>query len=158
MVLKVVDFTYTPPPPKPIELHITQEVLRGTLMRVQEALLRHDINGGSRNLRMQTVCDRTSCGTAACIGGWVSIFLLGFEAKTYSERSAVQKLFNRIHELDNKKRHLSKLFYSFESTENFNDPRVAATAIQRYLDGENPWPKGKMPNVLRSKRPRKPKA
>ncbi len=28
---------------------------------------------------MGVVCGQSRCGTAACIGGWASIFLLGFE-------------------------------------------------------------------------------
>lgn len=137
-------------------LVLNRRVLRDTLAYVRDQLLSHDINGGSRKLNMDTVSQKRECGTAACIGGWASIFLLGFEGrKTAQQGAAISMLFSKLIAVDrlhSKRDRLYNLFYSFGCTENYNQPNVAATAIQRYLDGQKPWPNGKMPNVLRYKR------
>lgn len=143
---------------------LNKEIIRSTLERVRDSLLRHEINGGKARLNMDNVCNRTSCGTAACIGGWASIFLLGFEPgnASPSQRATVAQLFNKLTEVDGAtatgrrqgRRLLHKLFYEYHVTIDHNSPNVAATAIQRYLDGKNPWPVGKMPDVLRYKRKR----
>lgn len=143
---------------------LNKEIIRSTLERVRDSLLRHEINGGKARLSMDNICARTSCGTAACIGGWASIFLLGFESDNTSshQRYTVSQLFAKLIEVDEaeatgrrqSRQLLYKLFYEYDSTTNYNLPNVAATAIQRYLDGKNPWPKGRMPDVLRYKRKR----
>lgn len=126
-------------------------IIRNTLAQVRDQLLNHDINGGPRKLDMARIVN--TCGTAACIGGWASIFLLGFEGASFSrgESDTVHSLFVSLGATYPR---LYKLFYGFNYTQHYDEPNVAATAIQRYLDGKNPWPKGKMPNVLRYKRKR----
>jgi len=145
MKAKPKTFTFTQ------TITLDRATIRSTLESVRDQLLRHGINGSSKKLTMESVCDiRFRCGTAACIGGWVSIFLLGFEGvKDSNERSLVQGLFEKLHEGDKR---LYELFFLFSGTRNYNTPNVAATAIQRYLDGKSPWPKGKMPGVLCYKR------
>lgn len=153
----VVRFTYRPDQPPEIKVEVTRKKLRETLLEVQDALLRHDINGGKRKLTMDRVCNRfgdrnsNSCGTAACLGGWASIFLLGFDPKDYNERNAVENLFSQLAGSFGDR--LWGLFYRYHQTDDYNEPAVAATAIQRYLDGKNPWPEGKMPNRMRYRRP-----
>lgn len=131
-------------------IKLDRATIRRTLESVRDQLLRHEINGGGgKKITMEIICDPYACGTAACIGGWASIFLLGFEGVEGQEHGIVQQLFSELHEGDKR---LQKLFYAFSYTENYNTPNIAATAIQRYLDGKSPWPKGKMPDVLRYKR------
>jgi hypothetical protein len=151
----VIEFKYE------TSISLDRSVIRSTLVEVRDLLLRHEINGGDKNLNMDRVCGSNGCGTAACIGGWASILLLGFEgssAQRYQQRQIVEHLFAALINADRAegKRgdRLHKLFYTFSCTDDYNRPNVAATAIQRYLDGKTPWPKGKMPNVLRYKRKR----
>mgnify|MGYP003452444441 FL=1 len=147
MKAKPKTFTFTQ------TIKLDHATIRSTLESVRDQLLRHGINGSSKKLTMESVCDiRFRCGTAACIGGWVSIFLLGFEGsidKDVGERQIVKELFSKLCEDDNR---LYRLFYADRHTGKYNTPNVAATAIQRYLDGKSPWPKGEMPDVLRYKR------
>lgn len=151
-------FTFTPPPPAERTISIGRKALREVLEDIRDQLLSHDINGGGKKFEMDTICDRHNrCGTAACIGGWASIFLVGFEGVVdHREKSIVRSLFDRLHKTHGKR--LYDLFYEFDRTKNYNEPNVAATAIQRYLDGERTvWPNGTMPNVLRYKRVRTPR-
>lgn len=155
-------FSFIPPMPNEVTISISRKVVRETLAEVRNQLLRHDINGGGKKFNMTTVCDsHNTCGTAACIGGWASIFLVGFEGTIdYEEQAIVRRLFDKLHSVYGRRLH--DLFYDFDETKNYNQPNVAATAIQRYLDGERTvWPKGDMPNVLRykaAKRKKKPAA
>ena len=143
----IEDFTFT----ATNTIKLDRITIRSTLASVRDQLLKHEINGGPHKFSMDCViASRGACGMAACIGGWTSIFLLGFEGgANYTKRNIVQDLFNRLAVSDDR---LHKLFYSYDGTKDYNEPNVAATAIQRYLDGKNPWPKGKMPDVLRYKR------
>lgn len=137
-------FTYT----MSTKVPISKVLLRKTLGEVRDQLLSHGINGGDRKFDMQTVCDAHKCGTVACIGGWASLFLLGFGHANADERGVADDLFSWLHNnLDDDGR-LYKLFYEFGGTEDCNVPNVAATAIQRYLNGKDPWPEGEMPRVL----------
>ena len=147
----------------PTSIEITTLLLRNTLKKVRDQLLSHGINGGGKKLDMDTVCDAQGCGTAACIGGWTSIFLLGFE-KSYSKedsRNIASELFDRLQALDTHedaigRTRLFHLFYEYGNTDDYNEPNIAATAIQRYLDGEvHPWPHGEMPSVLKYKAKKK---
>lgn len=145
---KAITFSYTP---EPVTLKITYAGMRKALGEVRDALLSHVINGGGKKLDMEVVCDTANkCGTAACIGGWASIFLLGFEAKTEDEQSIAVDLFDHLIRLDDTHGNcqLRELFYDYHSTDDYNEPNVAATAIQRYLKGLKPWPRGEMPKVL----------
>lgn len=138
-------------------IELNNAVLRKTLEKVRDQLLNHEINGGDKKLHMNGVCHKTDCGTAACIGGWASIFLLGFEGGDKVRVSIVENLFSALLNAPSTnvdKRNLWKLFYNFHYTYDYNEPNIAATAIQRYLDGKGPWPKGEMPNVLPYKRRR----
>ena len=63
----------------PQTITLDRATIRSTLENVRDQLLRHEINGGSKEFDMGVVCGQSRCGTAACIGGWASIFLLGFE-------------------------------------------------------------------------------
>lgn len=146
-------FTFTPPTQT---ISIGRAAFRKVLGDIRDQLLRHEINGGSKKLKMDVVCDKNRCGTAACIGGWASIFMVGFEGGVSNvlEKVIVDNLFTKLRQTHG--RRVNDLFYEFSATENYNEPNVAATAIQRYLDGERTiWPEGKMPNVLRYKRGRK---
>lgn len=150
---KAINFEYTTKQ----RLKIDTKLLRSTLEQVRDQLLRHDINGGGRKLSMNTVCNVTtqgkSCGMAACIGGWASIFLLGFEGDKDDERRyQVENLFGALIRLGGDR--LNNLFYNYDRTADYDEPKIAATAIQRYLDGKDPWPKGEMPDVLPYKRRR----
>lgn len=136
---------------RPTTVVITMDTFRETLGKVRYQLLTHRINGGDHNLEMNVVCDRHGCGTAACIGGWVSIFLLGYEAATDEQRITVNRLFDTLQQLGDR---VHQLFFDYDTTSDYNQPNVAATAIQRYLDGQKPWPRGDMPNVLPYKRAR----
>ena len=140
--------------PEPVIIEVTREKLRETLEEVRDQLLSHGINGGGRKLDMDLICDQDGCGTAACIGGWASIFIIGVEAKSQHEQNYIAALFQKLFETFGTR--LSRLFHGFDRTKNYNEPNVAATAIQRYLDGKEPWPHGEMPNVLRYKRVRAP--
>ena len=139
-----------------VSVPISNAIIRRTLKRVRDQLLSHDINGGPQKFKMDVVCETQTrgngCGTVACIGGWASIFLLGFEgAKDYNERSTVSDLFTKllsVSQLATGNNRLYALFYNYGATVGYNQPNVAATAINRYLKGYNPWPKGKMPRVL----------
>jgi len=162
---KAIVFEYT----RPASIVIDKALLRATLEDVRDQLLSHDINGGPRQLSMNTVCQladesNNKCGTAACIGGWASLFLLGFEGHTEVERNTVNELFAKLTDDDLGGKYLYNLFYEYGAVENFDEPNVAATAIQRYLDGKKPWPESRfdsvtMPNVLpytkRAKAPKK---
>lgn len=154
---------------RPERLAVTRPLLRETLAEVRDMLLNHGINGGPRKLAMNVVCQRREdhkCGTAACIGGWVSIFLLGFDAGTdVVQNSIVESLFSFLTDDLDKSGRLRNLFYDYCNVKDFDEPNVAATAIQRYLDGKAPWPESKdgdyaavMPNVLPYKRTAKKKA
>lgn len=145
----------------PQKITITKALLRETLAEVRDQLLRHGINGGPRRLSMDTVCEVKSrgCGTAACIGGWTSVFLLGFEGGTdEARRDIVSNLFSYLVGNVDTTGHLHQLFYDYNTVNDYDEPNVAATAIQRYLDGKVPWPHGgiddlvDMPNVLRYRR------
>ncbi len=147
-------FVYNPPP---VRVGLNREVIRATLENIRDQLLRGEINGGKKRLRMEIICEHNKCGTAACIGGWASILLIGNEVGS-------RALFDKLIEVDNITRGrdvggpLHELFYSFDRTTDYNLPNVAATAIQRYLDGERqPWPRGKMPGRLRYRYKRKAK-
>lgn len=145
------------------QIKISKSLLRDTLARVRDELLNHRINGGDRRLNMECVVDNPGhgCGTAACIGGWTSLFILGFTGEKASERVAASDLFDTLLALDrqdNSRDRLNDLFYNYELNHDYNEPNVAATAIQRYLDGKAPWPRGKMPDVLPYKRVRRPAA
>lgn len=137
-----------------VSVLLSMPIIRATLKKVRDQLLSHDINGGPRKFQMDYVCERTStCGTAACIGGWASIFLLGFEGVSDAqERETVSKLFSQMSALANREYgddRLLALFYNFDRTKDYNQPNIAATAINRYLRGvKEPWPYGKMPRVL----------
>jgi len=136
-------FRYQPPMR---EVVLTKKLLRETLENVRDQLLRGDINGGGKKLKMQTICHVNKCGTAACIGGWVGIMLVGNENahEVFSDLIRVDRRTDaRQQDL------LHNLFYGFEKTDDFDEPNVAATAIQRYLNGKEPWPKGAMPDRLR---------
>lgn len=138
----------------PQSVKITKTLLRQTLADVRDQLLSHDINGGGKKLMMDTVCDVNRCGTAACIGGWASVFLLGFEPSKEmvndADSSPIDLLFSHLIEHHDDYRHrLNALFHHYGNTINYDVPNIAATAIQRYLDGkEEPWPEGEMPDVL----------
>jgi hypothetical protein len=141
----------------PVARKITHTELRKVLGEVRDQLLTHRINGGGRKLRMDIVCQSHSCGTAACIGGWTALLLLGFEGKTPEQRDIVALLFENLISLDSAHSgsgRLSALFHHFANTDDYNEPNVAATAIQRYLDRKFPWPTGTMPDVLPYKRTR----
>lgn len=146
--MTAITFTYD----VPHQIKLTVPLLRKTLREVRDQLLSRDINGGSKKLSMETVCVRTrarGCGMAACIGGWTSIFLLGFEGKANTD--LVEKLFENLIALDHRpvgNGQLYALFYDFSHTSDFNEPNVAATAIHRYLSGKYPWPRGDMPRIL----------
>jgi hypothetical protein len=133
---------------QPVKVTVTMKKVQDTLKEVKKQLLNHQINGGGKKLEMNSVCDVShTCGTAACIGGWTSLFLLGFEKpETLNERGAVSDLFEGMARMDQK---LSALFYDYDYTEDYNEPNIAATAIHRYLNGQKPWPKGDMPKPLR---------
>lgn len=130
----------------------TYTALRKTLGEVRDLLLSHGINGGDKKLDMEVICDERSCGMAACIGGWTSLFMLGFAgSNSAQEQDTASELFEVLIELDNNVKGdglLSSLFYHFAATRAFNEPNVAATAIDRYLKGKQPWPDGDMPDVL----------
>lgn len=155
---KSVMFDYQPPA---VTTVITYAALRKTLREVQEMLLSRAINGGPKHLDMQCITDNTNkCGMAACIGGWTSLFLLGFEGKSDYETDIVSDLFDTLCDLDNEHGYgtLSDLFHRFAYTNDYNEPNVAATAIGRYLRGhEQPWPDGDMPRVLAYTKPAKRK-
>lgn len=147
---KCTVFEYTPPNVKTV---ITYAMLRKTLREVQGALLSRDINGGPKHLDMQCIVSvgDNKCGTAACIGGWTGLFLLGFEGRSEFESDVTSQLFDTLIDLDNEfgNGNLSDLFHRFNVTEDYNEPNVAATAIERYLKGKDiVWPDGEMPNVL----------
>ena len=140
-------------------LVVTKALIRSTLAEVRDQLLSHRINGGDRKLSMETVCEaKSKCGMAACIGGWASIFLLGYEQRGVNggRDSNVASLFDIMTNVADgtdpygftKRGRLHNLFYDYEATDEYNEPNVAATAIQRYLNGKDPWPEGAMPNVL----------
>jgi hypothetical protein len=145
------------------ERKITKTELRATLAQVRDHLLDHRINGGGRELDMSSIIrhgkfryrdgNYHGCGTAACIGGWAGVFLLGIEGKNVREQEIIGQLFEYL--CDHNGARLSQLFHSYDNTINYNEPNVAATAIQRYLDGKVPWPNGRMPSVLPYTKPAK---
>lgn len=147
-------FTYSVPG----EIELSMPLVRKTLREVQAQLLSHDINGGGKKLDMDSVtqpntCGMATCGMAACIGGWTSLFLLGFDkTRNNNLEGPADDLFSELIKLDNYSNHghgqLHSLFYNFTHTRNFNTPNVAATAIKRYLAGKTPWPAGEMPNIM----------
>lgn len=147
---RVITFEYS------LGVRISRSQVRSSLAKVRDLLLSHEINGGDKKLEMDTICGIHGCGTAACIGGWVSIFTIGFEGVTMEKRAIIARLFHELQHTEegSSKVRLHKLFYNHTGTKDYNSPRIAATAIQRYLDGKNPWPKGVMPDVLRYKRKR----
>lgn len=136
---------------EPRSARITPAQIRKTLRDVQSELRRHEINGGDKTLRMDGVCHTiykgNKCKTAACIGGWVGVFLLGTE-----NEEAVERLFNVMAD-DNR---LHALFHEYGNTESYNNPDVAAQAIERYFDrrigNDNIWPHGVMPMPAKPKR------
>lgn len=148
-----IRFEYTP---APVVIDIDRALLRATLEKVRDQLLTHQINGGGKKLTMDSICQRMydrdghACGMAACIGGWTSLFLLGFDGSNPKDRAPAVDLFGAVQNIGG--RYIGNLFYGYDETENYNEPNIAATAIQRYLDGDKPWPRGKMPDVLRYKR------
>lgn len=153
---------------EPKRMVLTKALVHETLKRVRDELLSHRINGGAQKLSMDCVIDTEfytrgqrkagSCGMAACIGGWTSIFLLGYEkdGKKEGVDSTVSRLFDHlVATCDPRNSYgghsggkLHQLFYDYGATVDYDEPNVAATAIQRYLDGKRPWPQGDMPNVL----------
>lgn len=143
----------------PASVTITYPLIRKTLKEVQGMLLSRHINGGSRRLDMTGITSTNACGMAACIGGWASLLLLGFE-KTRDNKleHPADDLFNVLISVDDQYGNglLSDLFHSYGATENFNEPNVAATAIGRYLRGVAPWPNGNMPRVMEYTRRRAP--
>lgn len=157
-----VPFVFQPTPV--IRLTFTRQLLRDKLAEVRDMLLTHQINGGGRQLRMESFCDPVrdehgnKCGTAACIGGWMSVLLTGREDAALPVMRGLVALDMQMRGFmtDEEEGPLFELFYSFSDTKNFNEPRVAATAIQRYLSGKkHPWPSGVMPDKLRYKQDRK---
>lgn len=151
-------FKYQPPAPPPVTLVLTKKLLRDTLAEVRDQLLRGEINGGGKKLAMDTVCsvrpgNRKGCGMAACIGGWIGILLAGHE-NTYAlfdRLIQVDRMTDPKHDIEGRDR-LYDLFNNYSATTDYNEPNVAATAIQRYLDGKRAiWPKGRMPDRLRYK-------
>lgn len=136
------------------EIEITMPRVRKTLREVQAQLLSHEINGGGKKLEMNTTTAPNSCGMAACIGGWTSLFLLGFDLSRDKQLEApADELFNVLVQLDNREvgdGRLRQLFYEYVVTNDYDEPNVAATAIKRYLAGkQHPWPEGDMPNVMK---------
>ena len=153
-----LEYTFTPPART---VTLTKKLVRDTLAEVRDRLLIGEINGHKNRLKMDVVCQTNAkCGTAACIGGWAGILLVGAEN--------AHGLFDRLIDVDratDPKYHtvgrdrLWALFHEYEKTLDYNEPNVAATAIQRYLDGnKEPWPRGKMPDRLRYRYRRKAKA
>lgn len=147
MTAPKVTFNYSIPD----SIELSMPLVRKTLREVQAQLLAHDINGGGKKLAMDSVTAPNSCGMAACIGGWTSLFLLGFD-KTRDSRlkNAADDLFDLLWKLDDDHGNgrLHALFYDYTATIDHNEPNVAATAIKRYLAGKTPWSEGEMPNVL----------
>jgi len=140
----------------PVKVELSTRLLRKTLRDVRDALLAHEINGGGKKLEMSSICEANKCGTAACIGGWSSLFILGFEGKTEHEQEVVGSLFEALFNVSGKHDSLLyALFYDYDGTQDHNHPNVAATAINRYLNGKYPWPAGKMPRVLDYTKPAK---
>lgn len=137
----------------PASITLSIPLIRKTLKEVQAQLLSRDINGGSKKLHMDNITDTVNtCGMAACIGGWTSLFLLGFD-KTRDLRleNSADELFELLITFDRDAGtgQLNNLFYGYTDTENYDEPNVAATAIKRYLAGnDRPWPHGQMPNVM----------
>lgn len=135
----------------PDSIELSMPLVREALKEVQAQLLAHHINGGGKKLNMDSVTAPSSCGMAACIGGWTSLFLLGFD-KTRDSRleRAADDLFDVLWRLDadHGNGRLHALFYDYTGTTDYNQPNVAATAIKRYFAGKEPWPNGEMPNVL----------
>src|SRR5882757_1803320 len=86
----------------PHSIKIGPAVVRRTLRDVQDQLLSREINGGPRHLDMEVVCDIHTCGTAACLGGWTSLFLLGFTAKNPAEENIVSNLFDHLRHVDDR--------------------------------------------------------
>lgn len=147
-----MSFEYTP---QSVIMEITMPMVRKTLRQVQAQLLSRAINGGDRRLDMDCVTKpdypQHSCRMAACIGGWTSLFLLGFDTSLdVGLEGPADSLFSKLINLDAVfgNGRLNDLFYDYSGTDDFNEPNVAATAIGRYLRGRDPWPCGKMPNVL----------
>lgn len=134
----------------PRQIKISMPIIRRTLREVQAELLSHDINGGGKKLDMRLISEQRPCGMAACLGGWTSIFLLGFDHISADHGMVVDELFEELSSFDNNhgNGYLHSLFYDYNETDHFNQPNVAATAIGRYLRGVKPWPAGDMPNVL----------
>lgn len=148
ITIPTVQFTYS----IPASIELSMPMIRKTLREVQAQLLRRDINGGDKKLRMETTTCPNRCGMAACLGGWTSLFLLGFDVSRDTRlEHAADELFSTLITVDRLygRGYLSSLFHDYHFTLRFNEPNVAATAIKRYLAGkENPWPCGEMPNVM----------
>jgi hypothetical protein len=145
---KSITFDYT----LPMEITLTYPLLRKTLREVQGQLLDRSINGGAKKLRMDTSTQVIhKCGMAACIGGWASLFLLGFD-KTLDTglEGAADDLFEVLVTLDDQYGNgkLFSLFHDYDRTVDYNEPNIAATAIGRYLRNLEPWPRGQMPRVM----------
>lgn len=137
----------------PMSVVISMPKIRKTLREVQAQLLAHDINGGGKKLSMTCITStENTCGMAACIGGWTGLFLLGFDhTRNFELEHAADNLFECLVKFDNEygDRRLRDLFYDYEHTNSYDEPNVAATAIKRYLAGNDyPWPLGDMPNVM----------
>lgn len=152
MTIRKITFDYS----IPASIVISMPLVRKTLREVQAQLLSHDINGGGKKLSMCSITEVNSCGMAACLGGWTSLFLLGFEkSRDLKLEDPADRLFEALIDLDEANGRgdgdgrLRNLFYDYGETLDFDTPNVAATAIGRYLRGyAQPWPVGEMPNVL----------
>lgn len=148
--------------PEPVEVVLTKKVLRDTLAKVRDMLLVGEINGGGKKLKMDTVCSvrpgkAKGCGMAACIGGWMGVLLAGHEQahELFDRLIQVDRATDPKHDINGQDR-LYELFSCYSRTTDFDEPDVAATAIQRYLDGKRTvWPQGIMPDKLRYKYRRK---
>jgi hypothetical protein len=130
----------------PQKIAITPTLINQTLREVQRQLRSREINGGKKKFNMELVCDtHGKCGTAACIGGWASILLTGTE-----DGAVVGPLFSQLiaDDLDPDGR-LDALFHNYDYTYDYNNPAVAARAIDRYfnkrIDKDDIWPEGEMP-------------
>lgn len=129
---------------KPAEIVLTEKIIEDGLRKVQQMLRANKLPG---KFEMETSVEqgKNRCGTAACIGGWLAIMLADTD-----DADTVNSLMGVVVEFDAYR--LGDLFYGYASTARFNDPRVAAQAIERYFDRKNVsnddvWPDGKMPGV-----------
>ena len=77
---------------------------------------------------MNTMCSTFDCGQVGCIGGWVA-----FEMKMNVEESA-----NYVDEATGP---IQSLFYPPDNITDWDNitPKRAATAIDNFLNGNEPW-------------------